>query len=247
MQNRPSSLLPICLLACLTSGVSYGQTTTDAQREAFVIQARQGALETSIDGLKTLYYQTRDIRVREDLVALLVRAGRHQEALAVCDWCLTENYSDSELANLAGAARSAGDYDQALELFRALTYRDPSNAQGWLGQALVHTDMENYTLADISLQQYNQVAGTTTAGLEARGYLAAKTANATQELDARQSLIAEDPSNTSELQALYRLAVGLGASSAARRIMEMNPEVFSDSDRLWLTYYGSSSLHVDLA
>ena len=81
MQNRPSSLLPICLLACLTSGVSYGQTTTDAQREALVIQARQGALETSIDGLKTLYYQTRDIRVREDLVALLVRAGRHQEAL----------------------------------------------------------------------------------------------------------------------------------------------------------------------
>ncbi|CAM0554073.1 Poly-beta-1,6-N-acetyl-D-glucosamine export protein [Vreelandella titanicae] len=237
MQNRPSSLLPICLLACLTSGTAYGQTSTDAQREALVIQARQGALETSIDGLKTLYFQTRDVRVREDLVALLVRASRHQEALAVCDWCQTENYSDSELANLAGAARSAGNYDQALELFRVLTYRNPSNAEGWLGQALVHTDMGNYTLADISLQQYNQVAGTTTAGLEARGYLAAQTANATQELDARQTLVAQDPTNTSELHALYRLAVGLGASSAARRIMQTNPEVFSDSDRLWLTYY----------
>ena len=237
MQNRPSSLLPICLLAWLTSGAAYGQTSTDAQREALVIQARQGALEASIDGLKTLYFQTRDVRVREDLVALLVRASRHQEALAVCDWCQTENYSDSELANLAGAARSAGDYDQALELFRALSYRNPSNAEGWLGQALVQTDMGNYTLADISLQQYNQVAGTTTAGLEAKGYLAAKTANATQELDARQKLVAQDPNNTSELHALYRLAVGLGASSAARRIMQTNPEVFSDSDRLWLTYY----------
>ena len=52
MQNRPSSLLPICLLACLTTSAAYGQTTTDAQREALVIQARQGALDTSIDGLR---------------------------------------------------------------------------------------------------------------------------------------------------------------------------------------------------
>lgn len=237
MQNRPSSLLPICLLACLTTSAAYGQTTTDAQREALVIQARQGALDTSIDGLKTLYHQTRDNRVREDLVALLVRASRNQEALAVCTWCQIEDYSDSELANLAGAARSAGDFDQALEMFRALTYRDPSNAQGWLGQALVHTDMGSYTLAQIALEQYNQVAGTTTAGLEAKGYLAARTTNAMQELDARQALVTQDPSNTGELQALYRLAVGLGASTAARRIMQSNPDVFSESDRLWLTYY----------
>ncbi|BBI50556.1 hypothetical protein HORIV_29770 [Vreelandella olivaria] len=42
MQNRPSSLLPICLLACLTTSAAQAQTTTDAQREALVIQARQG-------------------------------------------------------------------------------------------------------------------------------------------------------------------------------------------------------------
>ena len=237
MQNRPSSLLPICLLACLTTSVAHAQTTTDVQREALVVQARQGALAASIDGLQTLYYQTRDLHVRADLVALLVRAARHQEALDVCPWCQTENYTNSELSNLAGAARSAGQYDKALEMFRTLTYRDPSNAQGWLGQALVHTDMGNYTLADIALQQYNQVAGTTTAGLEAKGYLAAQTTNAIQELDARQALVAQDPGNTGELQAVYRLAVGLGASSAARRIMQSNPDVFSDSDRLWLTYY----------
>ncbi|MGO1430760.1 MAG: poly-beta-1,6 N-acetyl-D-glucosamine export porin PgaA [Halomonas sp.] len=236
MQSRPSSLLPICLLACLTSGVAYGQTT-DAQRETLVIQARQGALDSSIDGLRTLYHQTRDGRVREDLVALLVRAERHEEALAVCDWCQTENYSDSELANLAGAARNAGEYEQALEMFRTLTYRDPSNAQGWLGQTLVHTDMGNYTLAEVSLQQYTQAAGSTTAGLEAKGYLASRTANAVQELDVRQTLVTQDPNNTGELQAVYRLAVGLGASSAARRIMQSNPEVFSANDRLWLTYY----------
>lgn len=237
MHSRPNALLPICLLACLTAGAAQGQTTTDAQREALVVQARQGALQTSIDGLQTLYYQTRNVRVREDLVALLVRAGRYQEALAVCTGCQTNDYSDSELANLAGAARSAGDFPQALVLFRALTYRNPSNTQGWLGQALVHTDMGNYTLADISLQQYTQVAGTTTAGLEARGYLAARTENAMQELSARQALVAQDPGNTSELHALYRLAVGLGASSAARRIMQTNPDTFTSSDRLWLTYY----------
>lgn len=237
MHSRPSSLLPICLIACLTASTAQGQTTTDAQREAFVIQARQGALDSAIEGLQTLYHQTRDERVRADLLALLVRASRHQEALTVCTWCQTDDYSNSELANLGGAARSASEYPKALELFRALTFRDPSNTEGWLGQALVHTDMGNYTLADIALQQYTQVAGSTTAGLEARGYLASRTANAMQELNARQTLVEQDPTNTGELHALYRLAVGLGASSAARSIMQTNPEVFTASDRLWLTYY----------
>ncbi len=235
MQHR--ALLPICVIACLTAGTAQGQTTTDAQREALVIQARQGALATSIEGLKTLYQDTSNTLVREDLVALLVRAGRHQEALAVCPVCQTENYSNNELANLAGAARSSGEFDKALALFQTLTYRDPSNAQGWLGQALVHTDMGSYTRAEIALQQHEQVAGVTTEGLEAKGYLAAKTGNAMQELATRQRILEQAPTNTSELQALYRLAVGLGASTAASRLIQLNPEVFSASDRLWLTYY----------
>lgn len=237
MHGRPRSLLPICLLACLTVEVAYGQTTIDIQREALVAQARQGGLETSIEGLQTLYSQTQNTRVRADLIALQVRAGQYQEALAVCSWCLSDDFSDNELANLGGAARNAGEYPKALSLFQALTYRPSGNAEGWLGRALVQTDMGNYTMADIALQQYSQVAGTTTAGLEARGYLAARTSNAMQELGARQALIEQDPANTNELQAVYRLAVGLGASSAARQIMRTNPTVFSESDRLWLTYY----------
>jgi len=126
MQYR--SLLPLCVIACLTAGTAQGQATIDAQREALVIQARQGALATSISGLTTLYRQTNNALVREDLVALLVRAGRYQEALSVCPACQTENYSPSELANLAGAARSNGELDKALALFQALTYRDPSHA-----------------------------------------------------------------------------------------------------------------------
>ncbi|MGP8290660.1 poly-beta-1,6 N-acetyl-D-glucosamine export porin PgaA [Vreelandella zhanjiangensis] len=237
MHGRPRSLLPVCLLACLTVETAYGQTTTDIQREALVAQAGQGGLETSIEGLRTLYSQTQNTRVRSDLIALQVRAGQYQEALAVCSWCQPGDFTENELANLAGAARSAGDYPKALSLFQALTYRNPNNAEGWLGRALVQTDMGNYTMADIALQQYSQVAGTTTAGLEARGYLASRTSNAMQELGARQALVEQDPANTNELQALYRLAVGLGASSAARQIMQTNPTVFSESDRLWLTYY----------
>ncbi len=237
MYGRHRSLLPICLFACLATETAYGQTTTDAQREALVIQARNGALETSITGMQTLFEQTQNRRVREALIALLVRASRYQQALAVCPGCEADDYSDSELATLSGAARSAGEYPRALSLFQTLTYRNPTNAEGWLGQALIHTDMGAYTLADIALQQYSQVAGSTTAGLEARGYLAASTSNAMQELQARQALVDRNPDNTNELQALYRLAVGLGASSAARQIMQANPEVFSESDRLWLAYY----------
>ncbi|RCV90611.1 poly-beta-1,6 N-acetyl-D-glucosamine export porin PgaA [Billgrantia montanilacus] len=237
MLRRLDSLWLACLLTCLIAGTAHGQTATDTQRESLVVQARQGALQSAIEGLQTLYHQTRDERVREDLLTLLVRADRYEDALAACPWCQPADYSDAELMHLGGAARNAGDYEQALSLFQALTRRDPSNVEGWLGQALVHTDMGSYTLADITLQQHDQVAGVTAAGLEARGYLAARTADAMQELQVRQALVEQSPDNIGELRALYRLAVGLGASPAARRIMETNPDVFTQNDRLWLTYY----------
>ncbi|EWG98184.1 poly-beta-1,6 N-acetyl-D-glucosamine export porin PgaA [Halomonas sp. BC04] len=238
MYRRLGPLWPACLLICLMAGAAHGQQgTTDVQREHWVVQARQGALETAIEGLQRLYQQTRDDRVREDLLALLVRAERHEDALAVCPRCPTDVYSDTELMHLGSAARNAGEYEQALAHYRELTRRDPSNADGWLGQALVLTDMGNYTLADITLQQHDQVAGTTDAGLEARGYLAARTDDAMQELQVRQVLVEQNPDNVGELHALYRLAVSLGASPAARRIMQANPDVFTETDRLWLAYY----------
>ncbi|WP_252109262.1 MULTISPECIES: poly-beta-1,6 N-acetyl-D-glucosamine export porin PgaA [unclassified Halomonas] len=237
MQSPLRRFWPIGLLASLMAGAAHAQSTTDLTREALVLDAREGNLTSSISGLETLYRQTGDEWVRADLIALLLRAERFDEALAVCAGCSLEQYRPNELENLGGAARRVQAYEQALAFYQTLARRDPQNGQGYLGQALVNTDLERYPQAQINLENYEQVAGTTAQGLEARGYLASRTQNATQELAARQSLIERDPNNTSELQAIYRLAVGLGASSAARDLMSQNPDVFSASDRLWLAYY----------
>ncbi|WP_447957789.1 poly-beta-1,6 N-acetyl-D-glucosamine export porin PgaA [Vreelandella sp. EE7] len=242
MPSRLCRFWPLGLLASLMAGAAHGQTThdqrtTDLTREAWVLEAREGELAAPIQGLETLYAQTRDEAVRADLIALLLRAERYQEALDVCARCPVEQYRPNELENLGGAARRVEAFDEALAFFQALAHRHPQNGQGFLGQALIYTDMQQYTLAEIALDRYTQVAGTTPQGLEAQGYLASRTQNATQELAARQALVELDPANTSELQAVYRLAVGLGASSAARALMQQNPDTFNASDRLWLTYY----------
>ncbi|MFG6667403.1 poly-beta-1,6 N-acetyl-D-glucosamine export porin PgaA [Halomonas sp. HNIBRBA4712] len=237
MQSPFRRFWPVGLAAGLIAGAVHGQSTTDLTREALVVNARSGDLDASIGGLQALYAQTNDALVRADLIALLLRAERFDEALAVCRFCALEQYRPDELENLGAAARRIEVFEQALAFYHALSQRQPQNAQGFLGQALVYTDLQRYPLAEIALENYERLAGTTTAGLQARGYLASRTQNATQELAARQALVERDPANESELQAVYRLAVGLGASSAARALMSQNPDVFTASDRLWLAYY----------
>lgn len=237
MHDRLRPFWPLSLLASLVAGAAQAQSSTDVTRESLVREAREGALPEAIAGLERLYAQTGDERVRADLIALLVRAERYQQALDVCTGCRVEQYQAGELETLGSAARSVQAFDQALVYYQALAQRDPEATQALLGQALVYTDQQRYTEAGIALERYERLAGSTIQGLEARGYLASRTQNPVQELAARQALVERDTDNTGELQAVYRLAVGLGASSAARELMIAHPDTFAASDRLWLAYY----------
>ncbi len=49
---------------------------------------------------KKLYAQSGDAKVRANLIALLVRQGRAEAALAVCSRCVPEDYRADELENL---------------------------------------------------------------------------------------------------------------------------------------------------
>ncbi len=228
----------VCLSGLLGAPAALAQSgSTDAQREAWVVKARQGERDAAIDGLKALYARTGDTRVLDDLIALLVRAGRLEEALNACGPCRAEDYSETSLVALGGAARQLGRPERAQEFFRELTLRDPNNPQGWLGLALTHTDLGNVESAGWALARYEETFGRTDEYLEARAYLAARTDNTLGELQARQRLVERQPENDQEVKALYRLAVTLGASAAAQRMMSEHPDVFTEADRLWLRYY----------
>ncbi|GHB08771.1 poly-beta-1,6 N-acetyl-D-glucosamine export porin PgaA [Modicisalibacter luteus] len=231
----------LCLMALLGADVALAQSDLDSQRESWVVMARQGQLNEAIDGLARLYGRTGDRTVLSDLIALLVRDQRYQEALNACTACSVEDYSNASLETLGRAARLANDYERSQEFYQALTLRDPNNAQGWLGLALTNIEQGFHETANWALTRYEERFGRTDEWFEARAYLAARSDNPIAELQARQLLVERQPQNEKEIKALYRLAVTLGARSAAERLMQDYLHVFTASDRLWLRYYDGVS------
>ncbi|WP_136066819.1 poly-beta-1,6 N-acetyl-D-glucosamine export porin PgaA [Modicisalibacter radicis] len=237
--NLTRSLL--CAVALLAANATLAQSDLDSQREAWIIMARQGQLDEAIDGLSRLYAQTGDRVVLDDLIALMVRDGRYQQALDACAQCHIDDYSNVSLEALGRAARLAGEYQHSLDFYQTLTFRDPNNAQGWLGIALTNIDQGYYESANWALTRYEERFGRTDGWFETRAYLAARNENPIAELQARQLLIERQPRNEAEIKALYRLAITLGAHSAAERLMQESPQLFTETDRLWLRYYDAVS------
>lgn len=231
----------LCLAALLSANVTLAQGNLDAQRESWVIMARQGQLDQAIEGLSRLYAQTGDRAVLDDLIALMVRDERYRQALDLCTECSVEDYSLTSLEALGRAARLAGEHERAQTFYQALTFRYANNAQGWLGLALTNIEQDYYESANWALARYEEQFGRTDEWYEARAYLAARSDNPIAELQARQLLIERQPRNEQEIQALYRLAVTLGARSAAERLVQEYPNAFTASDRLWLRYYDAVS------
>ncbi|WP_010625975.1 poly-beta-1,6 N-acetyl-D-glucosamine export porin PgaA [Halomonas sp. KM-1] len=237
MKRLLLAVAPLCLIALL-SPIALAETPIDTQRQALVQQAvDSGQWETAISRLGVLYARTGDVAVRSDLIALLIRADRLDEALSVCPGCSADVYTKSELLDLGGAARRQGNAELALSFFSHLALREPEDPAAWLGQALAHTDLGQYALAESALSRYEMLSGTTLEAMEARGYLAAETGNVLAELQARQALVERGPDRANEIRAMYRLALRLGASEPARRMVEQHPELFTSSDALWLRYY----------
>ncbi|MFQ3788648.1 poly-beta-1,6 N-acetyl-D-glucosamine export porin PgaA [Halomonas sp. A29] len=235
--KRLLTAVPLCVIALLPLE-ALADASADAQRQALVQHAiASGQWDTPISHLRSLYARTGNVAVRSDLIALLIRAERLEEALSTCAGCSMEDLTAHELLDLGGAARRQGEPDLALAYFTSLAHREPEEPAAWLGQALVYIDQGRYVLAETALKRYEILAGPTLEALEARGYLAAETDNALAELQARQALVERQPDSPNEIRALYRLAVSLGASEPARELFERYPDLFSASDALWLRYY----------
>ncbi|MDN3526640.1 poly-beta-1,6 N-acetyl-D-glucosamine export porin PgaA [Halomonas sabkhae] len=209
----------------------------DDRREAWVIKARDGQLATGIEGLQRLYTETRDARVRDDLIALLIRAERYQDVLDVCANCRLDSLSANSLEMLGMAARQTAELNRANAYYQALTERQPDNFQGWLGLTLTRLEMGDIGAVDKLLRRLQEQQGRNQQWLQARLDLASQLNAPVMELQTRHWMVERFPDNIPAIQALYRLAVELGATGAAERVMTEYPEAFNARDRLWLRYY----------
>lgn len=236
--------LPLCaaVFAAVPS-LSHAASDTDAERERWVIHSRSGEVERSeaVDALRRLYADSGDNAVRADLIALLIRGGQQQEALAVCAACRPDDYSADELQNLAKAARDTKAFDTAALLYRELQNRFPEQKIGLLGGALTAVDTARYSEAELLIQEYRRRFGNDADIQAADGYLGKKTMGLTDRLAEHTDSLKPSSDRESVLEA-YRTAGEMRAYPMQERLLETYPQYFGENDRLWLKSAKAASL-----
>ncbi len=139
--------LALCLLSTTFLNTALANASPiDIKREEIVIFSRQGdsQLTQAISQLSDLYKKTGDRKVRDDLIALMMRKGEFKHAINVCADCNINHFSESELENLAKAYRNSKDFPKALQLYRKLSQKYPNNPNGLLGSSLVEVELSKY-------------------------------------------------------------------------------------------------------
>ena len=137
------------------------QTPIDVEREKIIILSRQGEaeLKKAIPKLEALFQRTKDLKVRDDLIALYLRSNQSAQALSVCMDCSPSQFSESELENLSKAARNEKQLQRSFELYSQLNRKYPQNPNGLLGSALVAAELKNYPIAKDALIRYKKRFG----------------------------------------------------------------------------------------
>ncbi len=232
------NFLLILITLPLSLNAKYFDNNIEHKREEWVVSARQGEQELSlaIVHLQKLYDQTRNGKVRDDLIALLLRQNRRLEALSVCAACLPEDYSVDALENLARAARDLRQYEKSSSFYTRLQQIAPSNRNAWLGMMLVATEARDYDLAKKMAVSYEQRFGSDTALTDAQRYLAETSLSNSERLYQAQAALQVSPNDPALIKKVFLLASRLGVYSVQEQLIAEHPKVFAATDLYWLKH-----------
>ena len=228
--------LPLWAVAfAVIPSVGHAASNVDAERERWVVHSRSGEAERgeAVAALRRLYDGSGDKLVRADLIALLIRGGQQQEALAVCAACRPDGYSADELQNLAKAARDTKKFDTAALFYRELQTRFPQQKTGLLGGALTAVDMARYSEAEVLIKEYRRRFGSDADIQTAENYLNKQTTTLTGRLAGQLGSLGKSSDKETVLQA-YRTAAEMQVYPMQERLLESYPQYFSENDRQWL-------------
>ena len=214
------------------------QSPLDLKREEIVIFSRGGdsQLEQAITQLVELYKRTKDAKVRDDLIALMVRRGQFKEVTVVCSQCNVNSFSESELENLGRAYRSTQNFPKSLQLYTQLRTKYPNNPNGLLGSSLVETELGNYRNAQNHLAQYKRRFGTDAGYQEAHQLFLDKSEPDLAKLRRWQTQLKTDPHNEQVAINLYRLAAKLNVHPIQEELIGKYPHLFTKKDSQWLKH-----------
>ncbi|MDU8924137.1 poly-beta-1,6 N-acetyl-D-glucosamine export porin PgaA [Pasteurellaceae bacterium LIM206] len=229
------SYIALTVLSISLGTSAHAASPIDAQREKIILFSREGdvQLEQAIPQLNKLYQQTKDPKVRDDLIALLMKKSRFQEATEVCPTCDIRSFSANELENLGRAYRNQKQPAKSLEIYTALRTKMPNNTAGWLGSALVEIELRQYAQARAHLKTYKAKFGADSGYQEAMNYLEDLTEADMAKLGRYQKMLAQDPHNDKLVLQLYRLAARYSVLPLQESIINNYPGLFTQQDRQW--------------
>lgn len=240
-----SSTMRSVLLGLYTAATApsllANQTPTDVAREKIIIFSRQGdaPLQQAISQLDALYQRTNDRKVRDDLIALYLRSGQSAKALQVCPECSPSQLSESELENLGKAARNEKQFERSYALYEQLAKKFPNNQNGWLGTALVATELKRYPAAKNALANYKKRFGQNGGFKDAQNYFLDASEADMAKLGRWQSMLEKDPKNADLVRNLYRLASKYNMRPLQEKLMREHGDLFNTKDKLWLEHDGA--------
>ncbi len=231
--TRPLSLL-VATAGFSMPVVSYAQNI-DTEREHWVVHSRASEAQRieAVDALQQLYRETNNPVVRADLIALLMRGGQREEALAVCADCMPSELAADELENLAKAARDSKKFDQAAEFYRALQTRFPDQKIGLLGSALVAVDQGQQQQAAADIEAYRSRFGDDGDIQSAAEYLNSQAQSQTEQLSILGKRMSAQADKETVLQT-YRLAAKMQDYPVQERLLKEFPQYFTQADQLWV-------------
>ncbi len=117
------NIIPIflCLVLLFVSAPVHCGETVDSQREALILLARQGHLVQAVSGMTELFDKyPRDVKVRADLITLLIESDNIPEALALFKEQPEYIYPDYVNYSIIGMYRKEGKTEPALSLIDKL-------------------------------------------------------------------------------------------------------------------------------
>jgi biofilm PGA synthesis protein PgaA len=136
----------VLFLVCVVH--ASGSDAPRAQREAAVVQARNGDTKNGLAALQKLLLQyPDDPRLLADTTIVANWAGNDQLVLDLYIRPLTPKDDSGVVEAAARSARNLDRYEQSVELFRRAEKLDPSRWQAQLGEAMALTDLGEYVSA----------------------------------------------------------------------------------------------------
>ncbi len=208
----------------------------DQQREQLVIAARNGNLQQAVQEMTRLYQKTEDSKVLNDLIALHSWNGTVGSALSLCFPCDMKTLTEDSLEVLAKGHRNRQDFETAAEFYTQLNNKNPDNADGWLGLALVNAEIGEDINAQKAIANYRELTPAGVERFENELYIMTVLNDKVGELGVLQDYYKYSDNRDIGLR-LYKTALDLGASAAAKNIAREHPEWFTDIDYYWLEYY----------